>query len=539
MAVLGASLRGFLDQMADRAEMLRARIGRLVGWRRAGLAVALGLCTTAALPPVYVVPLLFIAFPTLIWLLDAVPARPRAATRTAFAIGWWFGFGHFFAGFYWLSNALLLDAAQFGWMVPFVLFGLAGGLALFPAAAAALYHRAGYRGAAGVLVFACAWTLVEWLRGHVLTGFPWNLIGTVWALSPTMMQAAAVVGLYGLGTLTVVATALPATLAGGGRTERGRWTGLVAAAGIVLVGWAGGGARLAGADAAMVPDVRLRLVQPNVPQTLKWDPAARIANFRKSLDLTRAPGFETRTAVIWSETAVPFVLTDFSPDGPAIRAALAAVTPPGGLLITGAVRAERQPDGEVALWNSLFALDDGGRIVGSYDKHHLVPFGEYVPLPRLLAFAKVTPGAVDFASGPGPRTLDLPGLPPASPLICYEAIFPGEVTDPAHRPAWLLNISNDAWFGLSAGPHQHFAAARFRAVEEGLPLVRATNDGISAVVDAYGRVVAELGLGQTGVVDAPLPVALPPTIYAHWGDWALLALMAVLLGLARGLARAG
>lgn len=530
MNVRSALFPGVFDQIADRALLLRERLARLTGWRRAALAVALGLCATAALPPVYAAPLVFVAFTGLIWLLEAVPPAGPRTTRTAFLVGWWFGFGHFFAGFYWLANALLIDAAQFGWMVPFALFGLAGGLALFPAAAAAAYHRAGRRGLAGILVFAVAWTAVEWLRGHILTGFPWNLIGTVWAFSPAMMQPAALVGLYGLSTLTVLAAALPATLAGGPRASSlGRWAGAIAAIVLVLSGGAYGAARLAGAGNGMVPDVRLRLVQPNVPQSLKWDPAARVANFRKSLELTRAPGFESRTDVIWSETAVPFVLTDFNRDAPALRAALAQVTPPHGLLITGALRAERSPPGALELWNSLFALDAAGDIVASYDKHHLVPFGEYVPLPALFNFARVAPGAIDFSRGPGPRTVDLPGLPPVSPLICYEAIFPEQVVDPAHRPAWLLNVSNDAWFGLSAGPHQHFAAARFRTVEQGLPLVRATNDGISAVVDAHGRIVSELGLGQTGVLDAPLPEALPPTVYATWGDWAVLALNLALL----------
>lgn len=539
MSARGALVAGAFDRIAGRVLLWRERVARLTGWRRAALAVAFGLCGTAALPPVYAVPLVFVAFSGLMWLLDAVPRQGPRATRTAFMVGWWFGFGHFFAGFYWLANALLIDAAQFGWMVPFALFGLAGGLALFPAAAAAAWHRAGRRGIAGVLLFAVAWTAVEWLRGHVLTGFPWNLIGSVWAFSPTMMQPAALVGLYGLGTLTVVVAALPATLAVPSRTgPLGRWAGIAAAAVLVLAGWVYGSARLAGDTGGTVPNVRLRLVQPNVPQSLKWDPAARVANFRKSLELTRGPGFDSRTTVIWSETAVPFVLTDFNRDAPALRAALAQVTPANGLLITGGLRAERSAAGAIRLWNSLFALDPAGQIIVSYDKHHLVPFGEYVPLPWLFGFARVAPGAIDFSRGPGPQTLELPGLPPVSPLICYEAIFPEQVVDPAHRPGWLLNVSNDGWFGLSAGPHQHFAAARFRTVEQGLPLVRATNDGISAVVDAYGRIVSELGLGQTGVVDAPLPDALPPPPYARWGDWAVLGLNVLLLGLAAVLPRA-
>jgi apolipoprotein N-acyltransferase len=229
--------------------------------------------------------------------------------------------------------------------------------------------------------------------------------------------------------------------------------------------------------------------------------------------------------VIWPETAVPFVVTDFNDVGPALRERLADAVPPGGLLLTGAPRAERDAEGRLVLWNSLHALDRSGAIVATYDKFHLVPFGEYVPLRSILKIAKVTVGNVDFSPGPGLRTLALPGLPDASPLICYEAIFPAQVVAPGTRPAWLLNITNDAWFGISSGPYQHFTAARFRAVEEGLPLVRAANNGISAVVDSYGRIEARLELGATGVVDAALPPALPSTLYSRFGDGVLAVLI--------------
>jgi apolipoprotein N-acyltransferase len=526
----GHSPAATFDRFAAGAAGWRARIAVRGGWRRAAVAAGLGAAATFALPPVFLAPFVVIAFTGLIWLLDGVPAGDWRATRAAALIGWWFGFGHFVSSLYWLANALLLDAAQFGWMVPFAVFGLSGLLAMFTAAAAAAHHRARFRGIAGVLFFAVAWTAAEWLRGHVLTGFPWNLIGTVWADLPVMMQGTSLVGLYGWSLLTIVVAALPATLvasdAGNGAR---RWAGTMLAVLLVLAGWAFGAARLPAGAAAAVPDVRLRLVQPNVPQSLKWDPALRVENFRKGIELTRAPGWETRTDVIWPETAVPFVLTDFNPEGPAIRNALASVTPPGGLLITGAPRALRDSAGHIQLWNSLFAIDRTGAIVASYDKHHLVPFGEYVPLRPLFGSLVAPAGAIDFSAGPGPRTIALPGLPPASPLICYEGIFPGEVVDTRDRPSWLLNISNDAWFGMSAGPHQHFAAARFRAVEEGLPLVRATNDGITAVIDPYGRVTAYLALGQTGVVDADLPAELTPTLYARAGDFVVLGLAIMIL----------
>jgi apolipoprotein N-acyltransferase len=255
------------------------------------------------------------------------------------------------------------------------------------------------------------------------------------------------------------------------------------------------------------------------------------------LELTKTPGFADRTHLVWPESAVPFALDNDA----RLRLAIAAVTPRGGLTITGALRVANDAARGVRVWNSVHAIDGAGALVASYDKFHLVPFGEYVPLRRYLTplgVEKITAGAIDFTAGPGPATLDLPGLPSASPLICYEVIFPGEVVAPGKRPGWLVNLTNDAWFGITAGPHQHFASARFRAVEEGLPVVRAANNGISGVIDAYGRVTAHLALGRRGVVDAALPAALAPTPYARYGDMSLAALALIALGLAWALRRA-
>jgi apolipoprotein N-acyltransferase len=274
--------------------------------------------------------------------------------------------------------------------------------------------------------------------------------------------------------------------------------------------------------------VRLRLVQPDIPQALKWAPAERERHLVKQIRLgTRPPapaGTEARapTHVIWSETAVPY----FVANDPSLLAALGQMVRDGGALIVGAPRTTPQPATPFRLWNSLHAIDSRGRIVATYDKFHLVPFGEYVPFRRWLPIAKITHGETDFSSGPGPQTLAIPGLPPVSPLICYEAIFPGAVHEPGRRPGWLLNLTNDAWFGISSGPYQHFAAARLRAVEEGLPLVRVANNGISAIIDAYGRVRASLGLGREGVVDGdlPVPLAAPPP-YGRYGDGMVLAVL--------------
>ena len=488
----------------------------LTGWRRHALSFGLGALATGALPPAHAVIVLVPAFSGLAWLIGG-----STGPRAAFAAGWWFGVGYFAAGLYWISYALLTFPDRFGWMVPFAVFGLAGLLALFPAGAALVSRRAGLGHGGGILIFAAVWTAFEWLRGWVLTGFPWNLVGSAWTFSDGMIQGAAVGGVHGLGLLTVAAAAIPAVLATGGK--EGRLAVLAAAAALAVV-WGAGQWRLAGAEVAMVPDVLLRLVQPNIDQKLKWHPDLRAAHVAEQLRMSVRPsGGAAPTHVIWAETAVPFYLSN----RPEIRAAIGEATPKGGLTITGALRTG--PSGRV--WNSLFAIDDGGGVRGTYDKFHLVPFGEYVPFRRFLDVAKVTEGGRDFSVGAGLGTMELKGLPPVGPLICYEIIFSGQVADREARPGWLLNITNDAWYGLTAGPYQHFAAARMRAVEEGLPVVRVANNGISGVVDAYGRVLGRLGLGAKGTLDSELPKSLAvPTPYARFGDWILLGALIAVIG---------
>lgn len=493
-----------------------ARLADLAGWRRPAMAVLLGVLAALALPPVHAIPLLWISFPALVWLIDG--AR---RDRGAFAAGWWFGFGHFSVGVYWIADAMLVDPLKFGWMIPFAVFGLGGFLALFLGGAAFAARRLAPPGIRRVLVLAIAWVLAEWVRSWIFTGFPWNLIGSVWMPVLPVVQFAAVVGTYGLGLATVIIAAMPAVLVRPTPANRAAVVGsLVALAGIALVG----ALRLPAGPAPTVDGVRLRLVQANIEQTLKWKPEMRLLHLQQQLALTVSPGFDAVTDVIWPETAAPSFLDQ---DLPA-RRQIAEATPPQGLLITGVVRGTPPDVQPFQVWNSLVALNGKGETVALYDKAHLVPFGEYVPLRTILPLAKLTPGGIDFTAGPGPVTIDLPGLPPAGPMICYEAIFPGEVIDRSHRPAWLLNVTNDGWFGLSAGPYQHFAAARLRAVEEGLPLVRAANTGISAIVDPYGRVVAELPLGTKGVVDGPLPAALAPVYpYAWMGNAASLLFLLV------------
>ncbi len=492
------------------------------------MAVLLGALGALAMPPVHALPVLLVSLPALVWLMDG--ARTR---RAAFGAGWWWGLGHFSAGFYWISHALLIEPEKFGWMIPFAVFGLGGVIAVFVGLATLGTWMTRTQGWGRILVLAALWTLFEWLRSWVLTGFPWNLLGSVWVAVPPVMQFAALLGTYGLSLLTVLALAMPAVLADPPGPRR-HWRPVVASALLLVAVAAWGVARLAGAGTDMVEGVTLRLVQAHVDQANKWAPEQRARHLQQHLELSRGPGWDKVTHVIWPETATPYLL-DWDENA---RAALSSVAPPDGLVITGVPRTTGPGVEPYQVWNSLQAVNGGAQLVGSFDKFHLVPFGEYVPLRGLLPLAKITHGSTDFSAGPGPQTVTLPGLPPVSPLICYEVIFPAAVvSDQSGRAKWLLNLTNDGWFGISAGPHQHFASSRLRAVEEGLPLVRAANTGISAVVDPYGRIVARLGLGQRGVVDAPLPKELAETTtYGRTGNAGVLILLGLtfLMGLRAG-----
>jgi apolipoprotein N-acyltransferase len=471
-------------------------------------ALLLGALAALALPPFHLYPLLL----TFAGLLDLLRQTERRVD--AFVLGWCFGFAHFLLGLYWIGIAFFTDAERFGvFAVPAVLL-LCAYLACYPALAAWLtvVHR-WQSPVASALVLALAWTATEIVRGILFGGFPWNLIGYAFAQSTAISQLAALTGIHGLSLLAVMLGALPiAWLESGQRTA---WRPIAAGVALALVIWTGGALRLA--DAVAEPDaaVHLRLVQGNIAQQQKWEPEARARAFQRHLALS-ADGPKAATHVIWPESATPYPLEQ----DPVARQMIAAIVPPAGLLLTGGERFDLTSEPPRA-WNSLFAIDDTGAIRARYDKHALVPFGEFLPLRALLSrvgLSKLTHGTIDFQAGVGRQTMALPGLPPAGPLICYEAIFPGGVADPSNRPDWLLNITNDAWFGRSSGPYQHFAMARMRAIEEGLPLVRSANTGISAVVDPWGRVQAELGLGETGVLDVALPRPLPaPPPFARSG----------------------
>jgi apolipoprotein N-acyltransferase len=497
------------------------RLAGLAGLRRHAAAFALGAAGTLALPPVQAAPLLWLVLPALMWLLDG--ARTR---RGAFAVGWWFGFGHFLAGLYWIAGALFVDIASFWWALPLAAAGLPVVLAAFVGAATLAVHASGLAGLARVIVFAVAWTGGEWLRGHLFTGFPWNLVGYAWVGWTPVAQAAAVVGSYGLGTLTVLAAAAPWLLGRPG--TRPRVGPAAAAGGVALVAAvAAWGALRVPAGPAPATDAHVRIVQPNTPITLAVgrDEAARA--FLRVLELQSAGSAPPRTVVVWPETAVPFAVDR----DPAVLQAIGRATPREGATLAAAPRVSVDPaTGDRRVHNSILAIGPDGRVMAAFDKFHLVPFGEYIPFRSLFpGVAAIAAGPSEFAPGPGPVTWELPGIPAVSPLVCYEIVFPGAVADRGAPPAWIANATNDAWYWRTAGPHQHFATARMRAVEEGVPVVRAALTGVSGVIDPYGRVVASLGLGEAGTVDAALPAPAPGrTPYGRFGD---LALVVVLLSL--------
>ncbi|MBR27915.1 MAG: apolipoprotein N-acyltransferase [Rhodobacteraceae bacterium] len=512
-----------------------ARSGRR---RRLWAAGACGVGLTLAQAPVFAWPLVFVAIPALVVLIFG-----RAERREAFGLGWSAGTGYFLTGLYWVAEAFLVDIVRHGWMAPFAIAGLGAGLGLFWGAAAWVARRTGGRGISAPVAFAAALTLAEFARAHALTGFPWGLTAYAFADSP-VAQTAALFGPHMLGFLTVLLAGLPAVAWLAWPAPRPplraalAWACVPAAA--LSVAWVWGAERRSAPDAPAPDALQVRLVQPNAAQRAKWDPEEIPRIFARLRALSApAAGEPAPDVVIWPETAVPWLL-EREPEARALIAESAGGAP----VLLGARRIVDGPDGRPGWRNALLALDAQGGIAAAYDKRHLVPFGEYMPLHDWLAGLGLGPLVGEnggFAPGAGDPVLRIEGLPPFAAQICYETIFPHEMPGPGpdQRPDWIVQVTNDAWFGASSGPWQHFHQARMRAIEQGLPLVRAANTGVSAVIDARGRVVERLGLNAAGALQAALPPPLPPTPYARSGDlpWMAAPLLALLA--AAGAARAG
>lgn len=519
------------------------------GWKRRAIAFGAGAVGALALAPINFAPAMFVTLCVAVWLIDGSIERPTPQTKRASgifhavgdaaAVGWWLGFGYFVAGLWWLGSAFLVEADQFAWALPLGVLGLPALLAFFFAFGFAAARLIWSPGIWRIFALAAGLGLAEWLRGNILTGFPWNPLAMTLAGNDYTAQLASIVGLYGLTLTVVVIFAAPATLGDAPSNRTRKTTRPTITAMLVLVIIAGSGAiRLWRAETAFEPSIKLRIVQPNLPQDEKFRPDRKdqiLSHYLGLSDRATSPtvtGLADVTHVIWPESPFPFIL---GRDPEAIRR-IASVMPVGTTLITGAARQAPPPPGRSRsqFFNSIQLLGSDGNLADGYDKVHLVPFGEYLPFASffeklgLRQFVHIPGG---FDPGAGPRLLTAPGLPKALPMVCYEAIFP-ESGPLADRPGWILNVTNDGWFGRTSGPYQHLAQARLRSIELGLPLVRAANTGVSAVIDGYGRVLSSLPLGVEGVLDSPLPRALPAPVFATAPALILAIMWLIVTGLA-------
>jgi len=492
-------------------------------WPTIALCLTCGAAAALAFPPFGFVPGL-LAYGGMMWLWD--DADQSHPLRSAFWRGWLSGAAFFLISTWWVYQAFQVDAAEQGWMAPFAVALLASGLGLFWGFAALAYRAASAKGLLRVAVFAGVFCAAEWVRGHIFTGFPWDLPGEAWRAGSAPSQAAAVFGAYGLSFITVAASAA-LTLAIDYQDRRAR-IGAGAGLAVVLALYGFGAWRLAYAIPVAVNAPIVRIVQPDEHE----QPAYSAEDFRaivaRYVALTGQPGAKTPDVVIWPEGAIPAAANDYLAPGSWTLPAIESALKPGQSLMVGAYRVAGS-EASPLYYNTLVVSREGaGGLVPSavYDKYRLVPFGEYMPADSLmgrLGFKKLVHVGDGFSSGPPPAPIRPQGLPAVQPLICYEALFPGLARGgprPGDRAAWIVNVSDDAWFGRTYGPLQHLNLASYRAIETGLPMARATPTGVSAMIDAYGRIApgASLAQGAMGVIDRPLPPALPPTLFVRFGE---------------------
>lgn len=489
-------------------------------WQAALVLFAAGALLSMGFAPYHCWWVLFLSLPIFYVLLTNAKDWRQALWRSFF-----FGYGHYMAGTWWIANALLVDAAKFGWLLPFSILGLSAVMSFWFMVFGLLVHS--LRRRMNLLLFTALWVVIELMRSWGIFGFPWNLTGYMALASLPFAQMASLVGVYGLSFILVLSGLMPLYWLGAAARGRRIASALVF---VVVIGVI----FLFGVERLKAPiatrDVGLRIVQPNIPQQVKGTPDGVVLGMKRLEMLSAvAPKGHSPDVTIWPESAYPFTVRDGD------EISLPKIY---GTLLTGAVRAEGVRP-RVKVWNTLLALKKPEGILAAYDKSQLVPFGEFVPLRQILPLDKITPGDTDFSRGQGPTTLRVKDIPPFSALVCYEAIFPALAVNSSERPEWILNITNDAWYGFTAGPYQHFEMARMRAIEQALPLVRAANNGISAVIDARGMIVASMGLGGTGILDTPLPVSYPANFYATYGTILTIGMLggAIFLSFFRSLRR--
>ncbi len=521
------SVRESCDRLLKK---LTQKVSALTGWRRYGLAFFSGVGATLAMAPYYLLPLMIVAYSILLclWSQQSLDDQPRPLRR-AFFTGWAFGTGYFLSGLYWMGFAFLVRADQFAWMIPIAIPAFAGFLGLFYALPGVIFvkaRRALWPGSAlmtlqHALLFAVCISVFEYLRGHILTGLPWNLAGQAMTGIIAGAQTVSVYGVYGLGFLVVSLSALPVTTLQYKKEAVFSWFfSLFGFAILFFVGFV----LLLFSPTTLRDDIRISIVQPNITQKDKVNPALANQNFNKLINLSMSgTGANNHPNpadyIIWPENAISWI--DQQPVArDIIKRSIAAKT----IILAGSVRQAIQDLSANQYYNTLAILEDRGRernVTRYYDKHHLVPFGEYLPLKGLLnsiGLSQLAPVGDGFTAGVGPQTIQI-GPAAFAPLICYETIFPGQIYPKDARPEWLVTVTNDAWFGDGAGPKQHLDQARLRAIESGLPMVRSANTGISAVIDANGRILKKIALYQDGVIDMALPASNNETVYARFGNW--------------------
>ena len=476
------------------------------------ISFLLGSLLVLALPPYYIFIIPLISVSGLLLLLNQSQTK-----KQSFAIGYWFGFGFFAFGFSWIGNALLIDALMFGWLYPIVLIASGAFFGLFSAfPALCTFYFKGITSKA--LAFASFYTLFEWLRSFILTGFPWNQIGSMLAFDIHALQLASVLGTFGLTLLILIISAFPAIF-----YKTKNKSAIIAPLVLIAIVWGFGYYRLNKLPAYEPSETIIRIVQPSIPQTMKWDRESLESNFNQYIELSKSEPLNNVDLVIWGETAVPFQL-DMQPE---YLEQLASAIPPHGSLATGLVRVEFDPFGNIMPLNSMFVIDSTPKIVDHYDKVHLVPFGEYIPLREYLPnwVRPVANSISNFKKGEGHKVFKTNNIPSFGALICYEIIFPAEIVDKNSRPEWIINLTNDGWYGDSAGPRQHLVATQLRAVEQGLTIVRAANSGISAMISTTGSIIDKIELNETKIKDIPLPkITSTPTTYSAFGNITILIL---------------
>lgn len=479
------------------------------------------------MPPFDLVFLLFATFPILVWLIDGAASEPSTGFFTkfwdGFKPGFFFGFGYFFAGLWWIGSAFIVEAEDFLWALPIAIIAVPFALALFWGLATALARMFWSADAGRLFMLAASFTLFEYLRGFVATGFPWNPISGAAFFTPLMMQSASVTGIYGMTAFAVFVFSTASIIVPGvDNQSKTRKFAFVISSVFVLTHVGYGVWRLQEAQSDFVPDVALRLVQPNIDQRYKFDKEKEAENLQTYMDLSVSTGEGEKTGLsgtthlIWPESVFPYLLTQRRDT----LAAIGSMLPEGTSLLTGAARAEAATSGSQGfVFNSFYVINHQGEIVSAADKTHLVPFGEYVPFKNLVSSLGIKQLANQnggFEAGSSRKLLSTGIGPKILPLICYEIIFSGNLWNKQERPGWIVNLTNDAWFGNTPGPYQHLRQSVLRGVEEGLPVVRVANSGVSGVYDAYGRTIKELELGKSGIIDSQLPVSLEPTLFKRW-----------------------